>query len=87
MCAIYDFLLFSATSTSNNDTYANVTYANAFCALCHGETDFEYWNAEISDPTACFKRMVEYYAEEFGRLDFRAWKRELLEGGCDIKVQ
>ena len=29
--------------------------------------------------------MVNYYAEEFGKFSFAAWKRELLEGGCDIE--
>ena len=39
----------------------NLTYANAYCALCHGEKDFEYWNIRVLDIPGCYKsQLVDY---------------------------
>ena len=42
-------ILIPVTSNRNNRTYANV-----HCALCHGEDDFEYWKAPVSNLSECY---------------------------------
>ena len=37
----------------------NVTYANSFCARCHGESTFDFWNVDISNVSDCLRRILE----------------------------
>ena len=37
----------------------NLTYANVYCALCHGEREFEYWNVDIKDLPSCYVKQLK----------------------------
>ena len=50
-------------TSSLHDKKDVVTYANAYCALCHGVEEFEYWNVEIQDLSACFVRAIREATE------------------------
>ena len=45
-----DAILAHIPVTSTSD---NVTYANVFCAICHGISDFWFWNVQVN-LTNCF---------------------------------
>ena len=36
----------------------NVTYANVFCAICHGQTDFKFWNVKITNMSNCLVNII-----------------------------
>ena len=36
----------------------NLTYANAYCALCHGEREFEYWSIRVKNLPSCLSGKI-----------------------------
>ena len=50
-----ELLLHIPVTTTTN----NVTFANLFCAICHGEEDFDFWNSDVSLVSDCLAAVLE----------------------------
>ena len=59
-----DAILAHIPVTSTPD---NVTYANVFCAICHGKSQFWFWNVEVEQLTDCFHKQLVIRMFEVGQ--------------------
>ena len=79
-----DDVLFSIPVTSLSD---NVTYANVFCALCNGVSQYEFWSVDIKGKAKCFDDTLSNMMREATHFNLTAWRQELASGKCALTGQ
>ena len=55
-----DAVLLHIPVTTEHD---NLTYANVYCALCHGQTHFRFWEVEMAELELCFNGFLSGYLD------------------------
>ena len=62
----------------------NVTYANLYCARCHGELLFEFWTVEITKLSQCFEIAFKTKYER-NTFDAQSWKKDNKYSKCQAR--
>ena len=62
-----------------------ITYANAYCAICHGESEFNFWNLHISNVSECFATALKNNELLGFALDPIAWLESGNKSLCSIE--
>ena len=65
----------------------NITYANVFCALCNGVSQYEFWSVDLKGKAKCFDDAISNVMTVATHFNLTAWRQELASGKCALTGQ